>query len=65
MKIQFVQTMIQDIDITGTSIVEFLQRSRKHWHAREQIGLKATSIDLVFIEYSEEDEVVQQHFVEA
>jgi hypothetical protein len=42
--------MIQDIDITGTSIVEFLQRSRKHWHAREQIGLKATSIDLVFIE---------------
>jgi hypothetical protein len=58
-KILFVQMIIQNIDIIGTFEVEFLCRSIKHWCASEQIGPKATLIDLVFIEESEEDEVVE------
>ncbi len=58
-KIQFVQTIIQDIDTTGTSIVEFLCRSRRHWWAKEQIGPGITSKDLMFIEESKEDKVVE------
>jgi hypothetical protein len=41
-----------------------LCKSKRSWHAREQIGPGATSIDLVFIKKLEEDEVVEQHFVE-
>ncbi len=32
-KIQFAQTIIHDIDQIGTSEVEFLHKSKKHWHA--------------------------------
>jgi hypothetical protein len=35
-KIQFAQMIIQDIDTTRTSIVEFLCISRQRWHARKQ-----------------------------
>jgi hypothetical protein len=62
--IQFVQRIIQDIDIIGTIAIEFLHRSRC-WHAREQRGLRATLVDPVFIEELEEDKAVEQHFVEA
>jgi len=63
-KIQFAQTIIQDINTTKTSIVDFLHRSERRWCPKEQKGLKTTSIDSVFIEESEDDEGVQQHFVE-
>ncbi len=63
-KISFVQTIIPKIDTIGTSAVEFLCRSRRHWHVREQTRLGATSMDLVFIEDSLEDEVEEHHFVE-
>jgi hypothetical protein len=42
-----------------------LHRSRRRWHAREQTGPRATSIDLVCIEESKEDKVEEHHFVEA
>jgi hypothetical protein len=42
-----------------------LCKSRRSWHARKQIGLKVTLVDLVFIEGSKEDEAMEQHFVEA
>jgi hypothetical protein len=64
-KIQFAQTIIQDINTIITSTFEFLPRSRQRWCAREQIKLEATSADLMCIEESEEDEVEEQHFVEA
>jgi len=51
-KILFVQTIIQNIDTIGTSAVEFLRRSRQHWHVREQTRLGVTSMSLVFIEDS-------------
>ncbi len=57
--------IIQDIDIFGTSAIEFLRRSKRHWRVREQIRLGVTLIDPVFIEDSEEDKVVEQHFMEA
>jgi hypothetical protein len=41
-----------------------LCKSKRSWRARKQIGLGATSIDLVFIKELKEDEVVEQHFVE-
>jgi hypothetical protein len=63
--IQFVQTIIQDIDITGTIVIEFLCKSKRHWRVREQREPGATSIDLMFIEELEENEVVERHFVEA
>jgi hypothetical protein len=34
-KIQFVQTIIHNCDIIGTSVIEFLRKSRQYWHARE------------------------------
>jgi hypothetical protein len=34
-KIQFAQMIIQDIDIFGTSAIEFLRRSKRHWRVRE------------------------------
>ncbi len=64
-KIQFVQTIIYNCDIIGTSTIEFLRKRKQHWHAREQIGLGATLIDLMCIEKSEEDKAEEQHFVEA
>ncbi len=63
-KIQFAQTIIQDINTIGTFIVEFLCESKQHWHVREQIGLRTTLIDLVCIEELEEDEVEEHHFVD-
>ncbi len=57
--------IIHDINTIGTSTVEFLRRSRRHWCIREQIGPRATFVDSMFIEELEEDEVVKQHFVEA
>jgi len=41
-----------------------LHISERHWCPKEQIGLKVTLIDPVFIEESEDDEGVEQHFVE-
>jgi hypothetical protein len=58
-KIQFVQTIIQHIDITGTIVIEFLRKSRRHWCVREQRKPGATSVDLMFIEELEENEVVE------
>ncbi len=34
-KIQFVQTIIYNCDIIGTSTIEFLRKRKQHWHARE------------------------------
>jgi len=65
MKIQFVQMIIQDIDTTKTFIVEFLHKCKQHWCARKETGPKATSIDLVCIEESEEDEAEEHYFMEA
>jgi hypothetical protein len=62
---QFTQMIIHDIYRTTTSSIEFLRKSRKNWHVRKQIGLRATSVDSMFIEESKEDEAVEQHFVEA
>jgi hypothetical protein len=49
----------------GTFVVQFLLRNRRHLRARKQTRLGATSIDTMFTEESEEDKVVEQHFVEA
>jgi hypothetical protein len=59
-----VQIIIQDINITKIFVVEFLHKTKRHWHPKEQTRPRATSIDSVFIEESEDDEVVGQHFVE-
>jgi hypothetical protein len=56
-KIYFLQTIIQDIDTTETSIVKFLHK-RKRQCARKHIKLGATSVDSVFIKELEEDKVV-------
>ncbi len=58
-KIQFVQIIIQEIDITGTFAVEFLCRSRRHWRAKEHTGPGITSIDPLFIEESKEDKAME------
>jgi hypothetical protein len=42
-----------------------LRINRKSWDVKEQMGPCVTSVDLVFIEESEEEEVVKEHFVEA
>ncbi len=63
-KMQFVQMIIQDINIIGTSAVEFLHRSEQCWCAKEHIRPGATLIDLVCIKESEEDKVEEHHFVE-
>ncbi len=59
------QTIIQDIDTIRTFTIEFLRKSKGHWHVRRQTRLGATSIDLMCIEESEEDEAEEHHFVEA
>ncbi len=64
-KIQFAQTIIQDIDLARKSTIEFLRKSKRCGHAREQIRLGATSIDLMYIEESEEDEVAEHHFLKS
>jgi hypothetical protein len=51
--------IIHDIYRIGTSIVEFLHRSRKSWCAREQTRPRATSINPVFIEELEENEAME------
>jgi hypothetical protein len=45
-----VQMIIHDIDRIGTSIINFLHRSRIRWRASAQIGLGVTSVELMFIE---------------
>jgi hypothetical protein len=62
---QFVQTTIQNIYKIETSIVEFLHRCKRGWSSSEQARPWATSMDLVYIEELEEDEGVEQQFVEA
>jgi orotate phosphoribosyltransferase len=57
--------IIQDVETTGTSVVEFLRKSRKRWCAREQIGPIVTLVDSMFIKKSKEDKTMEQHFVEA
>jgi hypothetical protein len=57
--------IIQDIDMIGTFVVEFLHGSKRHWCAKKQIGQGVTLVGSMFIEESEEDEVVEQHFVKA
>jgi hypothetical protein len=56
---------IHDINMIGTFAVEFLHKNKLHQHVREWIEQGASSVYLVFIEKLEEDEVVEQHFVEA
>jgi len=57
--------IIQDIDTTKTFIVEFLHRSRQHWCVKGETRAKATSINPVCIEESEEDKVEEHYFMEA
>ncbi len=64
-KIQFAQTIIHNINMIESSIVEFMRKSKIRWCARGQTRPKATSIDPMFIEESKEDEDVEQKFVEA
>jgi hypothetical protein len=56
--------IIHDIYKIGTSVVEFLHISKRSWCAREQTKPRVTLVDPVFIKESEEDEDVEQHFVE-
>jgi hypothetical protein len=35
-KIQFVKTIIHDIDTIGTFVVKFLHKSKRHWCVKEQ-----------------------------
>ncbi len=53
--------IIHDIDMTRRSIVEFLSISKRRWCVRKQIRLGATLVDLMFIEESKENKVVEQH----
>jgi hypothetical protein len=57
--------IIHDIDTNITFVVEFLRGGKRCWCAKKQIGQGVTLVGLVFIEESEEDEVVEQHFVKA
>jgi hypothetical protein len=57
--------IIHDIDMTRRFVVEFLRISKRHWCVRKQIRLGVTLVDLMFIEKSKENKVVEQHFVEA
>ncbi len=41
-----------------------MRKSERNWCARKQIGLGATLVHPMFIERLEEDEVVEQHFME-
>jgi hypothetical protein len=59
-KMQFAHTIIQDIYRFKTSIIEFLHKRRRGWSSSVQVGLKATSVDLVNIEELEEDKSVEQ-----
>ncbi len=62
---QFAQTIIHDIYIIGTFVIQFLHKSKRSWHAKEQTILRTTLVDPMFIEDSEEDEAMEQDFVEA
>jgi hypothetical protein len=62
---QFVQTIIHDIYRTKRSAIEFLCNIIKSWCASEQAWPRAILEDRVFIEKLEEDEIVEQQFVEA
>jgi hypothetical protein len=44
-KIQFVQTIIQNINTIRTFVIDFLHRSKQRRHVRKQTRLGATSID--------------------
>jgi hypothetical protein len=58
-KMQFAQMIIHNIYRTGTFTYEFLCKSRRSWCVGEQTRLGATSIDPVFIEELEENEIVE------
>jgi len=51
--------IIQDINTIGTFKVELLCRNKRCWHVREKLKPKATLVDPVLIEESEEDEDVE------
>jgi hypothetical protein len=57
--------IIQDINTIGTSLVEFLHKSRRCWRVREHIGPRATSIDPMCIKKLDEDKVEEHHLMEA
>ncbi len=42
-----------------------MRRGKQHWRVREQTRPRATLVDPVCIEELEEDEVEEQHFMEA
>jgi len=44
-KIQFVQTIIQNINTIRTFVIDFLHRSKQRRHVRKQTRLGATSVD--------------------
>jgi hypothetical protein len=64
-KMQFSHTIIHDIYRTRTFAIEFLWRSKRSWRASEQKGPRITLVDPMFIEELEEDEAMEQQFVEA
>jgi len=51
--------IIHDIDMTITFAIEFLHKSKRRWCVKVQIRPKVTLVDLMFIEESEEDKVVE------
>jgi hypothetical protein len=55
---KFAHSIIQDIYKLGTSKVEFLHKHKKGWSTSEQVGPKATLVDLVYIEELDEDKGV-------
>ncbi len=63
-KMQFVHTIIQDLCRTKTSTIEFLYIRKRGWSSNVQAGPRATSMDLVKIEETEEDKGVEQRSVD-
>ncbi len=61
---QFVQMIIHEIYRTRTFVVEFLHKSKSQ-HVRKQTRPGATLINPMFIEELDENEAMEQHFVEA
>jgi hypothetical protein len=57
--------IIHDIYRSRTSKIEFLYKHIRGWNSSEQAGPGATSVDLVNIEELEEDEAMEQQYVEA
>jgi len=57
--------IIQDINTTKIYVIEFFHESKIRWHPKKQTRPRATSIDLVFIKELMDDEMMEQHFVDA